>query len=255
MREFYDRFYAAIEKSAAHATFCEQVFGQNLGQHGFADIAQLEAVICGLGITPNQRILDLGCGQGQISEFLSDCTGAHVTGLDYVDSAIEQAQHRTAAKRDRLTFVVGDINALELPHAAYQAIISIDTIYFSDNYRATIRQLADALKPGGHMAILYSYGREPWIEKDKFPAATLSPSRTPLAKALAVEGLCFETSNFTEADYRLAQRRKQVLTSLRSQFEAEGNLFIYENRMGDAEGVSQAIEDGLHVRYLYLAYT
>ena len=33
----------------------------------------------------------------------------------------------------------------------------------------------------------------------------------------------------------------------------EEALFIDDNRIGDAEGVSQAIEAGLHARYLYLA--
>ena len=30
-------------------------------------------------------------------------------------------------------------------------------------------------------------------------------------------------------------------------------MFIYENRMGDANGISQAVEMGLQRRYLYLA--
>lgn len=40
---------------------------------------------------------------------------------------------------------------------------------------------------------------------------------------------------------------------LEPQFEAEGTPFIYENRMGDTEGVRRAIEEGLHRRYLYHA--
>jgi hypothetical protein len=28
-------------------------------------------------------------------------------------------------------------------------------------------------------------------------------------------------------------------------------MFIYENRMGDAQGISQFIEEGMHARYLY----
>ena len=29
------------------------------------------------------------------------------------------------------------------------------------------------------------------------------------------------------------------------------SLFIYENRMGDAAGIRQAVADGLHARYFY----
>ncbi len=196
-------------------------------------------------------VLDLGCGTGAISEYLSDCTGAHIIGLDYAPQAIRQAKERTAAKATRLTFVDGDINHLQIPQHSFDVIISIDTMYFSEDYTATIGLLKQALQPGGQMAILFSHGWEPWAPKEDFPKETLAPDKTPLARALQANGLPFKTWDLTQQDYALAQRRKQVLTELKPQFEAEGTLFIYENRMGDAVGVSQAVQDALHARYLY----
>jgi SAM-dependent methyltransferase len=251
MRDFYEDFYAAMARSQAHAEFCERVFGRNLCQHGFADMAQLDALIRAVQLTPGQCALDLGCGNGMIAEYISDGTGAHITGLDYIPEAIRQAQARTAAKADRLTFRVGDINALDLPDGAYDAIISIDTLYFSEDCALTVRQLVQALKPGGQMLIFFGHGREPWVPKEQFPAESILPERTPLAEALKANGLSFQTRDFTPDDYRLALRRQEVLAELRPCFEAEGIMFIYENRMGDARGMSQAIEDGLHARYLY----
>ena len=118
MRDFYERFYAVVNQSQAHARFCERAFGRNLCQHGFADMAQLDALIAALQPTSQHHLLDLGCGNGMIAEYISDVTDAHVTGLDYIPTAIAQAQARTAAKADRLTFQVGDINALAPPAAA-----------------------------------------------------------------------------------------------------------------------------------------
>jgi hypothetical protein len=129
-------------------------------------------------------------------------------------------------------------------------IIMIDSIYFSDNYTRTIRELMMALRPGGQMAIYFAHGRV-GVPKEEFPVETLKPDCTPLADALKANGLHFETQDYTQDDYRLAQRRQQVLAELRPQFEAEGILFIYENRMGDAQGISQFIEEGMHARYLY----
>jgi hypothetical protein len=63
--------------------------------------------------------------------------------------------------------------------------------------------------------------------------------------------LSFCTTDLTQQDYDLAVKRKQVLLELKPLFEAEGIMFIYENRLGDANGVAQAIEQGLHARYLY----
>lgn len=253
MKDFYESFYAAVEHSEAHREFCERVFGADLGQHGFADLEQLELLIELTGLASGQRVLDLGCGDGRIAEYLSDRTGAQVTGLDFIPLAIEQARRRTAAKSERLAFEVGDINRLELPRQAFELALSIDTIYFSEDYAATIRELKAALRPGGRMAFYYSYGREPWVALEEFPVERLAPDKTPLAEALAENGLSFQTRNLTARDYKLALRRKEVLAELRPRFEAEDALFIYENRMGDAEGFSQAIEAGLHERYLYLA--
>lgn len=255
MEDFYEAYFAAADTSQAHHTFCERVFGHDLCQHGFADKAQLELLLQILQLQPTQRILEVGCGNGMITEYLSDYTGAHFTGLDNSALAVHQAQKRTAAKSERLTFLVGDINQLDLPHEAFDVILAIDSVYFSLDYTATIRVFKSTLRPHGQMAILYSYGREPWVAKEAFPKAHLAPDKTPLAVALTANGLTFRTWDLTQQDYELAQRRKEVLLELRPQFEAEGNLFIYQNRYGDAIGISQAIEDGLHARYLYHVLT
>ena len=253
MWDFYDNFYRATAASTAHSEFCTRVFGLDLCQHGFADVAQLDALTAAAELGPDQRVLDLGCGTGLIAEYLSDRSGAHVTGLDYVPDAIRQACVRTRAKADRLDFVVGDINALALPQAAFDVIVSIDTIYFSDDYTATIAALAAALRPGGRLAFLYSHGREPWVPIEEFDVSTLPGDHTPLAKALSTNGFSFTVTDFSADDLRLAFRRQEALADLRDRFEAEGNLFIYENRLGDANGIRQACEAGLQRRYLYVA--
>jgi cyclopropane fatty-acyl-phospholipid synthase-like methyltransferase len=251
MKDFYNAYYAAVGRSQAHHAFCERVFGKDLCQHGFTDLEQLELLLQVTQLGAAQRVLDLGCGNGMIAEYLSDCTGAHITGLDYISQAVSQAQQRTAAKSDRLAFIVGDINQLELPNNAFDVVLSIDTMYFSEDYTATIRALKAALRPSGQVAIFFSYGREPWVPKEEFPKEKLPPDKTPLAEALTANDLTFRTWDLTRQDYALAQRRKEVLTELKPQFEAEGTLFVCTNRLADAEGIRQAVEDGLHARYLY----
>ena len=253
MKEFYSLFYAAVENSPAHHTFCERVFGKDLCQHGFADMEQIELLLQVTQLDASQHVLDLGCGNGLITEYLSDHTGANVTGLDFIPLAVNQASQRTAAKVDRLAFLEGDINHLQLPAEAFDLIVSIDSMYFSQDYTATLSKMKAALRKGGQIALFYSYGREPWVPLDEFPKEMLPADKTPLADALQANGLVFKTWDLTSRDYLLAVRRKLVLTELKSQFEAEGNLFIYENRLGDADGIQQAIKAGLHARYLYLA--
>lgn len=251
MRDFYENFYRTVAASPVHAAFCTRCFGQNLGQHGFADMAQVDALLKTVNLHPGQRALDLGCGNGLMAEYIADRTGAHLTGLDYIPEAIRQAQERTVAKRAQLNFMVGDINALTLPSQAFDLIISVDTMYFCNDYTVTIGQLLPSLRPGGQFAIFFAHGWGPWMAVDAFDPATLAPDKTPLGVALQAHGLAFTVQDFTADDYRLAQVRKQVLSALKPQFEAEDLMFIYENRLGDANGVSRAVELQLHRRYLY----
>ena len=72
MRDFYEKFYQAVQHSAAHSLFCERSFGRDLCQHGFADMAQIDALIAATGLAPGDHALDLGCGNGMIAEYISD---------------------------------------------------------------------------------------------------------------------------------------------------------------------------------------
>ena len=148
MFDFYTRFYRAVATSAANAEYCERVYGRNLCQHGFADVPHLDHLIEVSGIAAGTAVLDLGCGNGMIAETISDRTGAHVTGIDFVERAIRDAQTRTAAKRDRLTFYVMDMSHLDFPPASFDVVVSVDTLYFTDICE-TLRPIIPMLRAGG----------------------------------------------------------------------------------------------------------
>ena len=69
---------------------------------------------------------------GMISEYFSDQTGAHVTGIDFIPKAIQDAWPCTKPKRDRLDFRVMDISHLDFRAASFDVIVSVDTLYFTD---------------------------------------------------------------------------------------------------------------------------
>ncbi len=252
MRDFYTDYYAAVEPSRAHAAFCAHAYGKNLCQHGFTTIEQLTQLIDMTGLNAQSRVLDLGCGNGMIAEYISDVTGAHVGGLDYIPAAIARAEARTAAKRDRLEFVTGDLTRPQFPPDSFDTLLSMDTLYFSDDYAETLRRWRTLLKSGGQMAIFLSHGANPQTPKEIFDRATLPPDKTPLADALKADGLDFQTWDLTRQDHELAQRKKEILEKLKAEFQSEGNQFLYENRIGETLGVLDAIESGMHARYLYL---
>jgi hypothetical protein len=72
---FYNEFYARAAASPAHARFCERVYRKNLAQHGMADMGQVDWMTRTLGLGPHSRVLELGCGNGGVGEYISDRGG------------------------------------------------------------------------------------------------------------------------------------------------------------------------------------
>jgi ubiquinone/menaquinone biosynthesis C-methylase UbiE len=224
----YDAYFRAADASRAHAEFCERVYGRNLCQHGIADMLEVNLLIEVLGIRKGQHVLDLGCGNGMITELISDATGAHLTGIDASRVGIQQALERTQPKRQRLAFEAGNLNLMELPKSAFDAILFIDTLYFLER-EAVIRSAQAALKPGGQIGFCYTQW---WDEGD--PRELLQPDSTELAEILNQLGLRFETWDFSAAEDAHWQRKLDVLAALRPEFEAEGNQWLYEFRRHEA---------------------
>ena len=80
-----------------------------------ADMVQINTLIKVLELDETNRVLDLGCGNGMITEYISDTTGAHITGVDISDVAIQQAQERTKEKRHRINILCGAHSQIGIP--------------------------------------------------------------------------------------------------------------------------------------------
>lgn len=242
--EWYTRFYDAAPKSKAHAAYCERVYGLDLCQIGYVTVKQVHDLIAAGKLGPNHQVLDLGCGTGMITEYIAEQTGACLWGIDTMPEAIRQAQTRTAGKP--ITYEVADMSALDFPPATFDTIIALDALYFTD-LDATIAGLKPLLSPGGQMLIYYNLIL--WNEADD--RTTLLPHETPLGGALRHHVLVFTTQDYLREEYERSKLSKQVAESLKSAFADEGNLFLYENRIIEADGNIGFIDAGRMCRYLY----
>ena len=146
---FYSRYYQAIASSRANGEYCRRLFGADMAQHGFAEVPHIDHLVQAAGIGPTQRVLDLGCGNGKMIEYISDQTGAKGVGIDFMPAAVEQALERTSQKRNRLDFRVMDLTRLVFPPASFDAVISVDTLYFTDDLPGTMAAIFQALRPRG----------------------------------------------------------------------------------------------------------
>ena len=252
MFDFYTRFYAAVASSAANAEYCERVYGRNLCQHGFADVADLDHLIQVSGISTGSRVLDLGCGNGMISEYISDQTGAQVTGVDFIEKAIQDARQRTISKRERLDFRVMDFLHLQFPPASFDVIISIDTLYFTDIYE-TLSGCLPFLKENGRLTAFFDQSCGPGTPLEEYPREIIQVDQTELAQALQKLDFNYQSWDYSKAMLAHLRRRRPVLEMLKTKFEAEGNSFLYESHLGESLGIERAYTHDAGKRYLYLA--
>jgi SAM-dependent methyltransferase len=90
---------------------------------------------------PGERILDLGCGDGVLTEKLVEA-GANVFGVDASPEMIEAARARG------LDVAVADGQALDLP-AKFDAVFSNAALHWMLDKHGVAKGVFSALKPGG----------------------------------------------------------------------------------------------------------
>ncbi len=130
-----------------------------------------------LGLEPDRRVLELGCGLGHVAAELAD-RGYRVTAVDGSEAMVEQAKAHAA---DRPTLRVEQYAFHALPfEEAFDAVISLGHSIGhdarEDDARAVARMVA-ALVPGGRLLLELqnpvwyrenAVGRTWWVEGDHF---------------------------------------------------------------------------------------
>jgi SAM-dependent methyltransferase len=119
-------------------TWDPQTYEQNGAfVHGLAG-----GVLEWLAAQPGERILDLGCGNGQLTQRIQ-VAGAAVTGVDASPEMVAAARLRGIAADE------GSAESLPYPKAAFDAVFSNATLHWVRDQDAMMQQVRRVLKPGG----------------------------------------------------------------------------------------------------------
>jgi tRNA (cmo5U34)-methyltransferase len=97
------------------------------------------------------EVLDLGAGTGLLSGFIATSFPmARLMLLDIAPQMLERARERFAGHHDRVSFMIGDLNALPI-EGNYHAIVSALAIHHleDDGKRQLFKAIHKALRPGG----------------------------------------------------------------------------------------------------------
>lgn len=105
-----------------------------------------------LTIAPGSRLLDVGCGSGQLA-LMASKDGLDVTGADIASNLIERARARAQAEGLRVRFEEADAEALPFEDASFDVVVSLIAAMFAPRPDLVARELLRVCAPGGTIAM------------------------------------------------------------------------------------------------------
>jgi cyclopropane fatty-acyl-phospholipid synthase-like methyltransferase len=118
------------------------------------DIAEdvTRRLLADAGVREGMRVLDIGCGRGDVSFIAAGLVGdaGEVLGLDRDEAAIEDARARAREHRiANVRFAQADIGWLGREHGTFDAVVGRRVMMYQPDAVAVLARLADVLEPDG----------------------------------------------------------------------------------------------------------
>jgi SAM-dependent methyltransferase len=114
-----------------------------------------QALLDPLGLAPQRRVLDIGCGIGGVSRYVADRYGAQVTGVDLTPGfvAIATELSRRVGLADQTAFHTGSALDLPVPDGGFDLAVLFHVGMNIADKAQLFAEAARALAPGGRFAV------------------------------------------------------------------------------------------------------
>jgi cyclopropane fatty-acyl-phospholipid synthase-like methyltransferase len=129
--------------------------------HNPLDVSRIDEAIDRLDLGPRDRVLDVGCGPGELLVRIAERTGAGGLGVDTSPIVIEQARRRAAARTRGADLEFAVRQGVE-PEGRFAAACCLGSSHALGGLQSALERLAGWIAPGG--AVLLGDGfwqREP----------------------------------------------------------------------------------------------
>ena len=114
-----------------------------------SEVRRLAVLVRHLDLRPGERLLDIGCGSGH----LSDCCGrrgARVVATDIAPAGVAAARARFPAAG---AFVAGDAYAMPLRPASFDVVVLSEVLEHLENVDAGLEEACQLLRPCGRLLV------------------------------------------------------------------------------------------------------
>ncbi|HMD56631.1 MAG TPA: class I SAM-dependent methyltransferase [Solirubrobacteraceae bacterium] len=106
----------------------------------------IESVVSGLGLPPNARILDAGCGSGR--NMLELTRHGTVTGIELSQTSVVLARGRETGD-----VIAGSVLEMPFADASFDLAVSLDVIEHLQDDLLALRELRRTVAPGGALVV------------------------------------------------------------------------------------------------------
>ena len=103
--------------------------------------------------TKDQHVLEIGCGLGTDGAQFAKA-GAHYTGVDLTDAAVNLARRRFELFNLPGNFKVADAEQLDFPDNSFDIVYSHGVLHHTPDTVAAVREVHRVLRPGGRALIM-----------------------------------------------------------------------------------------------------
>jgi SAM-dependent methyltransferase len=112
-----------------------------------------------------RKILDVGVGNGYLEKMLSEKSDLMMSGIDISEDMIKNAarRNRAAVRQGRVVLALGDCCDLQFPDETFDAVTSINTIYFWRDTGTGLSEIRRVLKEDG-IFVNAVYSQE-WLKR------------------------------------------------------------------------------------------
>ena len=220
----------------------------------------VEWMVATAGLTHGARVLEIGCGTGQLTSLLAS-DQLNVTAIDVGPAMVELA--RASVAEPHVRFEATSFEDFAAPAGSLQLVASASAIHWVDP-ALRWRKSAQLLAPGGWIAILYNSEKyddpvgsrllQACIARSKDGGAWTRAPRYTVADAIEASGL-FEPALEKTHQYRLSIPAERVLALE----QTRGNFLDYgaptqqsftdqlREIIGDAAEVAATLESSVTI--------